>query len=359
MFIKLRSFIPSLYLSAVITFFLFSNTSLEAANYYVNNSHPRTSDTNPGTKEAPWATIQHGVNIAEAGDTVFVSFGIYNEGIVLKRSGNANTGYIVFIGIGEKKPIIDGTGKSDKLIDWKGKPDGGFQKNYIIFDGFEIRNASRWAFWIQGDHNIIRNCKIHNTGHTAIQLITGSYNIISNNEIYNTGWNAISWESNNGGTGIRTDYNIIEHNYIHDILHHNAINGFPNEKAGNLKEYGGVGNVVRFNIIKNCLQGIYVRYEKEMEIYGNLITDIFGYQGIHFHASSKESSATYLSNSKVYNNVIANCKQNGIFNANALNLDIKNNIFYNNSSGRGFYDIEFKPRTAGSKNEIDYNLYFN
>jgi hypothetical protein len=342
----------------LLMFLLLATFQPKASTYYVDNSNSNANDNNPGTESAPWKTIQKGVDAAFAGDTVIVKYSIYNESILLKKSGNSTSGYIVFIGAGNQKPVIDGTGKSDKLINWNGIPDGGEQKNYIIVDGFEIKNAAKWAFWIQGDNNIVKNCKIHETGHTAIQLITGSNNTIRNNEIFNTGWNGISWEANNGNSGIRTDHNIIEYNYIHDINNHVGINGFPHEGSGNWSEFGGVGNIVRFNKVIDCLEGFYFRYEKEMEIYGNILVNVFGYQGIHFHYTSGDNSSTYNSNSRIYNNVIANCHQNGILNSNAKNLDIRNNIFYMNSVENSFYDIEFKSQTNSPDNLLDHNLYF-
>ena len=345
----------------LVAVFVFTKFQQRPGIYYVDKSNPNANDNNPGTEDAPWATIQKGVDIADAGDTVFVKYAVYNEDIRIKRSGNKEDGFVSFIGLGKKPPIIDGTGKSTKLIYWHGKSDGGTQKNYILIDGFEIRNAVRWAVWMQGDYNILRNCKVHDTGGTAIQLITGSNNVFSHNEVYNTGWNGISWESNNDNTGIRTDNNIVEYNYIHDLPKHVAVNGFPNEGSGNWDQYGGVGNIVRFNKIIDCLEGFYFRYEKEMKIYSNLLVNIYGYQGIHFHVTDGDNSSTYISDSKIYNNTIAYCKQNGIFNTNAKNLDIINNIFYMNSAHTNkssYYDIEFKPRTQSSGNHLENNLYY-
>lgn len=347
---------------AMIAVFVFMKLQHEPGVYYVDKSNPNANDNNPGTEDAPWTTIQKGVNVAQAGDTIFVKYAVYNENIRIKRSGNKEDGFISFIGFGKMLPIIDGTGKSTKLVYWHGKSDGGTQKNYILIEGFEIRNAVKWAIWMQGDNNILKNCKIHDTGGTAIQLITGSNNIFSHNEIYNTGWNGISWESNNDNTGIRTDNNIVEYNYIHNLPKHVAVNGFPNEGSGNWNQYGGVGNIVRFNKIFDCLEGLYFRYEKEMKIYGNLLVNIYGYQGIHFHVTKGDESSTYISNSEIYNNTIAYCKQNGIFNTNAKNLNIMNNIFYMNSvhtNKNSYYDIEFKPRTKSVANVLDYNLYFS
>jgi hypothetical protein len=338
--------------------FIFTPLPNKPSRYYVDKLNPNSSDENPGTENAPWATIQKGVSVAKAGDTVYVKYAVYNEDITMVRGGNEKEGYISFIGLGNRLPIIDGTDRSRKLIYWHGTSDGGAQKNYIEIQGFEIKDAVEWAIWVQGDNNIIKNCKIHDSGSAAIQLVTGSNNIFSHNEIYNSGWNGISWESNNSNSGLKTDNNIIEYNYIHDLPNHVAVNGFPNESSGNWNKYGGVGNIVRFNKIFNCLEGLYFRYEKEMKIYDNLIVNIYGFQGIHFHATPGDASTTYDSNSKIYNNVIASCKQNGIFNTNAKNLEIINNIFYNNSEKNTFHDIEFKPRTESAGNILNYNLYY-
>ncbi|NWF51393.1 MAG: discoidin domain-containing protein, partial [Ignavibacteriaceae bacterium] len=343
-------------LASLILVLLFSSIAL-STNYYVDKSHPNSSDNNPGTETQPWKTIQKGVDVAVAGDTVFVKYAVYNEQITLQRSGDAANGYIVFKGIGSQKPVIDGSGKGQMLIYWFGTSDGGFQKNYVVFDNFEVVDATKWAFWIQGDHNIVRNCKIHNCGHSAIQLITGSYNQIAYNEIYNAGWNGISWEANNGNSGIRTDYNIVEHNYIHNLDSHVGINAFPNEGSGNWEYYGGQGNIVRFNIIKDCLEGMYFRYEKDLLIYGNVLDNIFGFQGIHFHVNSGDENNTYDANTKIYNNIIAKCEEHGILNTNALNLDIRNNIFYFNNDQNQYYDISFTSNVSTSGNIIDHNIY--
>ncbi len=55
----------------------------------VNNAHPKSSDTNPGTKEAPLKTIAAAVEDLKAGDVVHVYPGIYREAFVLKTPGTA------------------------------------------------------------------------------------------------------------------------------------------------------------------------------------------------------------------------------------------------------------------------------
>jgi hypothetical protein len=65
-----------------------------SATYYVSTTG---NDGNPGTMAQPWRTIQHGIDVAVAGDTVFIRGGIYLETLLFGTSGNANDGHIVFM----------------------------------------------------------------------------------------------------------------------------------------------------------------------------------------------------------------------------------------------------------------------
>lgn len=55
--------------------------------YFVDQVHPDASDSNPGTEEAPWLTIQHAAEVASAGDTVLVKAGVYRERVVPQNPG--------------------------------------------------------------------------------------------------------------------------------------------------------------------------------------------------------------------------------------------------------------------------------
>src|SRR4051812_22069911 len=49
------------------------------------------ADTNPGTISLPFRTIQHGADVAQAGDTVNVRAGTYRETVTVKNSGASGT----------------------------------------------------------------------------------------------------------------------------------------------------------------------------------------------------------------------------------------------------------------------------
>ena len=108
-----------------------------------------------------YTSVQAGVNAANAGDTVLVKAGIYNETVTFPKSGSINN-YITLLG--ESGAIIDGTGKKGKV---------GItisSKNYIKVIGLEIQNFSGsinstpMGIYVTGSSSNleIRNNKVHN-----------------------------------------------------------------------------------------------------------------------------------------------------------------------------------------------------
>ena len=61
---------------------IFNTTTSKSATYYVDLTG---NDSNPGTQESPWKTIQKAANVVMAGDTVLVGPGNYKELVNLKR----------------------------------------------------------------------------------------------------------------------------------------------------------------------------------------------------------------------------------------------------------------------------------
>ena len=56
---------------------------LPAAEYFVDQNHPQTSDENPGTSDKPFRTINRSFRGLKPGDTVWVKEGVYRENIML------------------------------------------------------------------------------------------------------------------------------------------------------------------------------------------------------------------------------------------------------------------------------------
>jgi alpha-N-arabinofuranosidase len=66
---------------------------LQAAEFHVATSG---SDTNPGTKKAPFRTVQHAADMAHPGDVVTVHAGVYRERISPPRGGTSDAKRIVY-----------------------------------------------------------------------------------------------------------------------------------------------------------------------------------------------------------------------------------------------------------------------
>lgn len=81
---------------------------------------PQGADSNPGTPEAPFRTLQKAVQVLKPGDTCYLRAGVYRETVVPIRSGTAEAP-IVFRAYPGEKPVISG---ADPVTGWtlhKGK----------------------------------------------------------------------------------------------------------------------------------------------------------------------------------------------------------------------------------------------
>ena len=113
---------------------LMANAASGTTYYVATNG----SDSNPGTLQEPWASVQHGADVALAGDTVLVRQGVYNEHVEFLASGNAANGYVTFASYPGETATMDGTGLDIPQGQW-----GLFtlkDVSYVIVTGFELRN---------------------------------------------------------------------------------------------------------------------------------------------------------------------------------------------------------------------------
>ncbi|GAB2721037.1 right-handed parallel beta-helix repeat-containing protein [Paenibacillus thermoaerophilus] len=113
----------------------FSGYQAPGKVYYVASDG---NDSNPGTKDAPWRTIQKAADTLIAGETVLVREGVYKEFVSIRSSGSAADGYIVFQAYPGERPVIDGSeldlsGGESALVQLRGV-------SFVVVDGFEIRN---------------------------------------------------------------------------------------------------------------------------------------------------------------------------------------------------------------------------
>jgi MYXO-CTERM domain-containing protein len=112
-----------------------------AADYYVATDG---SDSNPGTMDMPFATLQKGASVAAAGDTVYIRGGTYKittpansgAGINFTKSGTSDTNRIKYWAYPGETPVFDFT---NLVISTTGYTMGFVVNgNYLHFKGLEI-----------------------------------------------------------------------------------------------------------------------------------------------------------------------------------------------------------------------------
>jgi hypothetical protein len=136
----MRAYLFHLGRLAGLTTLLAAGTA-RATEYYVA---PTGSDSNAGTMDAPWATLQKGANTAVAGDTVWIRGGTYKvttpansgAGINFTKSGTSDTNRIKYWAYPGETPLFD---FSNLQISTTGYTMGFVvNANYLHFKGLEI-----------------------------------------------------------------------------------------------------------------------------------------------------------------------------------------------------------------------------
>jgi len=119
-------------------FILFACASTASAqpntSYYVATTG---NDSNPGTQSAPWRTIQHAADTANAGSTVYAHGGIYEELVRIHVSGNANHGFITFRSYPGETAVLDAIHSAPQGRQGVVTIEN---QSYVRIEGFEIRN---------------------------------------------------------------------------------------------------------------------------------------------------------------------------------------------------------------------------
>jgi pectin methylesterase-like acyl-CoA thioesterase len=105
---------------------------VRAATYVVDQAAPGAADTNAGTEEKPFKTIQHAADVAKPGDTVWVMAGNYDERVRVKASG-AEGQPITFRAMPRRSATVSGFD---------------LQASYLRIEGFDI-TAARPAVAVQ------------------------------------------------------------------------------------------------------------------------------------------------------------------------------------------------------------------
>ena len=328
---------------------------LWAQDYYVSDSNG--SDNNSGTIDSPFKTINKGISMVNAGGTVYVMDGVYqnaNYGNVdPSTSTNMNNQHVV---------TINKSGTEDAYITLRNYPGdtpkiqfdgrGGIvisnNMNYIIIEGFEVEGPAQdidydmaeadrnykiqvaededdstnynhsyfggkgiWGGYGAHHHIIIRNNIVHDTCGSAIRFNDSDHILIENNIVYNSNWwtssasSAIVLAESIAQNGDNTSDikmiirgNIVYNNWNRIRFY---VTQLPDNSGNNNPDYG----TANFQSIWDG-QGIYVTrsdpgYNGTFLFENNLCLNN-GKNGINFD-HSHSASAIYQNNTLYYNGV--------------------------------------------------------
>ena len=85
------------------------NTTVYSNTYVVSQRHPRASDDNPGTAEAPFRTIGRAARVVKAGERVLIHAGVYRETIRPQFGGTAPDKMISYEATNGDEVVVKGS----------------------------------------------------------------------------------------------------------------------------------------------------------------------------------------------------------------------------------------------------------
>jgi len=351
-------------LSIFIFVFLLFAPEISAADYYIS---PSGSDSNSGSLSSPWRTLEKAGAGAEAGDTVYIREGVYNEMLHPQNSGTANA-YITFVNYNNEEVTIDGTGIA---LQWQGLIDVQ-DVSYIKVVGLRVINSTDDGIYVKNaDHVEIRDNYTYDTyqsgigvwsstnvivdgneiefanngGHNENLSVDGSDNIIISNNNVHHGFN-----SPYGGEGINmkngTTNTKVFGNVVHDIPKLAFGVDAWQKHTYNIEIYNNIAYNARWGFILESEQG---GLAEDLWVYNNLAYNIdeAGYALPEWGIAGPVDKVYYI------NNVAYDCRY-GFWSrhANVSNVVIRNNIFNQIRSAPAINLY------SGTENEftIDYNL---
>jgi len=348
------------------------------------------SDSNPGTLSSPWRTIQHASNSVQAGDSVYVRGGVYNESVNISVSGSAIAGPITFQTYSGEQAIVDGTGLLPPTSGTQGLINI-VNQSYISIQGLEIRNyqtssasGTPAGIWVSGSGSNIQilNNLIHNIVTTS-ETTGSAFGIavygtaapasldavtISGNQVYNL--------RTGTSESVNVDGNVTNFVIANNVVHDNdnigidiiGFEGVSPDPAYDYARNGTVAGNTIYNIsaINNPgegnqydANGIYVDGGSQVVIERNLIHDVdIGIEMASEHQGRVTSFVT------ARNNLVYSANSVGItiggYASNVGGTDhctIVNNTLLQNDTkktGSGEFQIQYYATNNVFKNNIVY-----
>ncbi|MFH1101963.1 MAG: PKD domain-containing protein [Methanobacteriota archaeon] len=353
-----------LMISSGLFFIADPSTAAVNRNIYVKNTY--AYNTGDGSADRPYRSIQHAIDVAVPGDTIYVFEGTYNETLQINKA-------VSIIGLDQKNTSIQIYAANPKpryLIE--------ITADYVTLEELNIsdpeENVRVALIYVQGDYTTIQATHIHDAavwgvyldsssdntiGYNAITDIKGVYAYYSNNNVFSKN----SFRRNN-------DAAIKLYHVNQGIIYNNVINksssysvyadecsnlNFSSNKIGNgsldgIKLLNGNSNILWKNVLnKNKGNGVFVS-SSSCTIWNNTFTR--NQIGIELQGSDSEIFSNKIKNSTIYGLHANTGTQDNVmylnqFRDNPTNaLENGHNQWYSGEQGNYWDDY----------NEVDRNL---
>lgn len=296
--------------------------------YYVAKNG---SDSNPGTEQQPWRTIQKAADTLGPGEKVLIRQGTYNESVEPANSGETGR-HITYASYPGETVTIDGTGVATPWAGW-----GGLfhvnKKSFVRISGLRVINSPVNGIFIgKSSDCVVENNYTYETYTSGIGVWESENILVEGNEV--------ELACNDGGneciTIAETDGFEVRNNRIHD--------GGPgtNGGAGINAKHGSRNGLIANNVVWNLNRtGIYVdswdRNSYNIEVSGNI-----SYGNKTGFALGSEQGGL-LEDIRLFNNIAHSNKGSGLAigewgggaNHPMNDLLIINNTFHDNGQGAG------------------------
>ena len=216
---------------------------------------PAGSDSNPGTREKPWATLSHANSTLQPGDIVRLREGVYREQIRPSRSGTPGLP-ITYSSFGDEKVVITDVGIGINLD----------QRSEIVIDGIAVdgnptaKNRGPVSTWLSmegASHVVVRNSTFRYSSNSGVKMSGDcSFNALLNNTLSHTG-NPTKSGGNLLVIGAGCRHNLLQGNRISHAGHYLAIL-FPGAKFNVIRDneflaqwHGGLDVRGESNLVDN------------------------------------------------------------------------------------------------------------
>jgi hypothetical protein len=304
-------------------------------------------DSNPGTLELPWATINHAAEVLTSGQTVYVRDGIYKlSRRILVRNSGTELAWITFSAYPGEFAVFDASGIDIGNPNTYPHDQGTFQIErvcYIRVIGLVVHQSHQAGFMIRDSHHVELYNNITDTtfspGIAAWDTNQDSQGTEYIKIIGNTVTNANTWDMLPKGyqrEGEPPHEAISIAGAQHFEVAYNHL--YDSDKEGiDVKEVSKHGKV-HHNLIEHMdRQGLYVDAWfgaiEDIEIYQNVVRNCRG-AGLILSVENGKS----VSDVRIHHNLIFNNLGTGIFfsrwgDGPRSNIQIFNNTVYHNGYG--------------------------